>query len=90
MMVYGYGGGGGWMWGFAGLMLVGALVLIALAVWAIVTSTDRARQPAGDLGTPVLENAAGRYRTRQVLDERYARGEMTADDYTDRLHTLGL
>jgi uncharacterized membrane protein len=25
-----------------------------------------------------------------VLDERYARGEMTSEEYTERLHTLGL
>jgi uncharacterized membrane protein len=24
------------------------------------------------------------------LDERYARGELTTEDYTERVHTLGL
>ncbi len=35
-------------------------------------------------------DSAGRARTRQILDERYARGDLSTEDYTERLHTLGL
>lgn len=90
MMGYGYDGGAGWMWGFGGLMMLGVLVLIGLAVWAVITASRVHQSPAG-AGAPVSNsNTGGRDRTRQVLDERYARGEMTTDDYTERLHTLGL
>jgi len=85
-MGYGYDGGGGWMWIFGGLMMVGVLVLIGLAVWAIISATNRgpstAATPSVDLG--------GRTSARQVLDERYARGEIDSEEYTERLHTLGL
>lgn len=88
MMGYGYDGGSGWMWGFGGLMMLGMLVLIGLAVWAVLIVSNRPhRAPEG---APKSGETGGRDRTRQVLDERYARGEMNTDDYTQRLHTLGL
>ena len=90
MMDYGNDSGGGWMWGFGGLMMLGVLVLIGLAVWAVVAATRHTHHTPASAGAPVMGDAGGRDRTRQVLDERYARGEMNTDDYTERLHTLGL
>jgi putative membrane protein len=89
MMGYGYDGGSGWMWGFGGLMMLGALVLIGLGMWAIA-ATNRTHHLSAGAGTWGSGTPDGRDQTRQVLDERYARGEMTTDDYTDRLHTRGL
>jgi len=85
-MGYGYDGGGGWMWVFGGLMMLGVLVLIGLAVWAVTAATNRGHTTAA---TSPAE-AGGRTRTRQMLDERYARGEIDSEEYTERLHTLGL
>ena len=89
MMGYGYNDGGVWMWVFGGLMMVGVLVLIGLAVWAVIAATNRGNRGPGTADTPSAE-MSGRARTRQVLDERYARGEMNSEEYTERLHTLGL
>ena len=86
MMGYGYDGGGAWMWVFGGLMMVGVLVLIGLVVWAVTAATNRGGSTAAS--SPV--DVGGRTRTRQVLDERYARGELNSEEYTERLHTLGL
>jgi putative membrane protein len=86
VMGYSYADGGGWMWVFGGLMMVGVLVLIGLAVWAVIAATHRG--PTAVATSPV--EAGGRARTRQVLDERYARGEMNSEEYTERLHILGL
>jgi putative membrane protein len=85
MMGYGYDGGGAWMWVFGGLMMVGVLVLIGLAVWAVIAGTHR-----GPTAVEASPADIGGRRTRQVLDERYARGEMDSEEYTERLHTLGL
>jgi len=89
MMGYGYNDGGLWMWVFGGLMMVGVLVLIGLAVWAVIAATSRGNRSQATADTSSAE-MSGRARTRQVLDERYARGEMTSEEYTERLHTLGL
>lgn len=82
------GGGGGWMWVFGGLMMVGLLVLIGAVVWAVIAANNRANR--GLTAPATAPEAGGRGRTRQVLDERYARGEMSSEEYTERLHTLGL
>lgn len=87
MMGYGYNGGGVWMWVFGGLMMVGVLLLIGVVVWAVIQATTRG---TSDRTAPESSATGGRERTRQVLDERYARGEMTSEEYTERLHTLGL
>ena len=84
MMGYGYDGGV-WMWVFGGLMMVGVLLLIGAVVWAIMAATTR-----GNAAATAPADPGGRAWTRQVLDERYARGEMTSEEYTERLHTLGL
>ena len=89
MMGYGYGGGYWMMWVFGGLIMVGVLVLIGLVAWAIVTATTRTNPGQATPNSPTAD-AGGRDRTRQVLDERYALGEMTTDEYTERLHTMGL
>jgi putative membrane protein len=89
MMGYGYNDGGAWMWVFGGLMILGVLALIGLAAWAVVTVTNRANRGATTPDGSTID-PGGRARTKQVLDERYARGELNADEYTQRLHTLGL
>ena len=86
MMGYGYDGGGAWMWVFGGLMMLGVLVPIGVAVWAVIAATNRG--PTAAASAPV--DVGGRARTRQVVDERYARGEIDSEEYTERLHTLGL
>lgn len=89
MMGYDHAGGGGvWMWVFGGVMMVGVLILIGAVVWAVIAATNRGNR--GFTASEALPEAAGRGRTRQVLDERYARGEMNSEEYTERLHTLGL
>jgi putative membrane protein len=86
----GYGNGGGWMWAFGGLMMFGVLVLIVVVVWAVVTVTNRAHRGPSGTDAGLAADAGGRVRTRQILDERYARGELGTEEYTERLHTLGL
>ena len=77
MMGYGFGGGAvGWFWMFGGvLVMVGVVVLI---VWAVST---------------VSRGATGREPERStaldVLRERYARGEITQQEFEQAKKTLG-
>ncbi len=76
-----YGNGGGWMWAFGGVIMLGVLVLIVVAVWAMITVTKRRDGPVG--GAPVANvDPADSAWTRQIVDERYASGELSTEDYT--------
>ena len=78
------------MWGFGGMMTLGVMVLIVLAAWWFLSHTNREQSPPVGAGVPWSPPSTGRERTRQVLDGRYAAGEMNTEEYTERLRTLGL
>ena len=65
--------------------MLGVLVLIVVAVWAMITVTKRHGAPVGVEPLTAVD-PAGSARTRQILDERCARGELSTDDYTERTH----
>jgi putative membrane protein len=67
--MYGYGIGWGWMV----LMPLAWIILFGLIVWAVLRLTPRG--PGRDAGTARRESA------REVLDRRYAAGEIDGDDY---------
>lgn len=85
-MMWGYGQGPGW-WIWAVLLLLG----IALLVWVTVRAF---RGGISGGGTGTRSDQAGPPGTmpstaRQILDERFARGELTADQYREQLRVLG-
>jgi putative membrane protein len=66
----------GWAWLWMAMMMVifcGALV-VALAVFAIVRRPDRDSERSSD--------------ARRILDGRFARGEIDADEYEQRRRIL--
>jgi putative membrane protein len=72
---HGWGPGGGWGWLWGPIVLLLWLALIATVVWFVARSA-RPRERSG------LERA------REVLAERYARGELATDEYRERLEQL--
>jgi putative membrane protein len=79
IMMWGYGyNGWGWMWVVGGVVVVGIVVLVVVL---IRNSTVPAREGA--------TAAAATSTPRQILDERYARGELTTEEYRERIETLG-
>ena len=83
----GSGTGMGWGWMFGPLVMVGALMLLVLVVRAIgggVSSHPSAPGPGSASSAP-----CGPSRAREVLDERYAGGELTTEEYQERLRVLG-
>jgi putative membrane protein len=68
-------GGWGWMW-LVGLLSM--LLLVALGVvvvWAVTRSGSTSRPDPTS-------------RAREILNERYARGEISTDEYRERLDAL--
>ena len=83
----GYGSGMGGTWMFWLLLIVGVLMLAGLGIWFLSANRRRGGPtgsrdlrgagPAGSGGTP-----------RAILDERFARGELTPEEYQERLQIL--
>jgi putative membrane protein len=65
--------GAGWVW--MSLMMIVAVVAVVLAVWVIVRASSGTHQPIGRSA-------------KDILDERYARGEIDTADYEERLRKL--
>lgn len=83
-MMWGYGWDMGWMWLFVPLTLVGIVLLVLLAVRLFGGSIGRGTAAARP-GPPVQ----GKTPARLILDERFAKGELTADQYREHLQVLG-
>ncbi len=80
-------GMGGWGLLFGVLLLAGLVILIVLVVRVVGGGVrqDRGGTPSDPYGRP----DSGPGRARQILAERYARGEIDTEEYHDRLQNLG-
>jgi putative membrane protein len=65
---------GGWMWLWGTLMALTWAAVIAVAVWIVLRSNRRG-------GTSSA-------RAKEILDERFARGELTMKEYRERREAL--
>lgn len=80
MMGNGWGMGMMWIWP---LLIVGVVVLV---VFLLRQSTGTPGSGRGPAAPPSSED--GRSRAREILDERYARGEIDDQEYHQRLRHL--
>ncbi|GAB2617847.1 hypothetical protein GCM10009696_24350 [Kocuria himachalensis] len=80
----GMGGGMGWMWLFWLLLIVGTVVLVLVLVKAFTGNPGGTRQG----GTAPPPTGGGPRRSREILEERYARGEISTEEFRERLRTL--
>lgn len=96
-MMWGYGQNLWWMWLWGVLLLVGIAALVLLAV-RVFGGSGRGWEPgpghAGQYGQPGVPgrhpgNAGGRSNARLILDERFAKGELTAEQYREYVKELG-
>ena len=85
-MMWGYGFNMGWMWLFWALALVIVGLIVFAVVWAVSGATRR-EASSGQIGQ--FQARPVRSTSRQILDERCARGELNADEYREYLKVLG-
>lgn len=85
MMGYGFGGGG---MVFGLLVMLGFLLLVVLGIWALITWLHRTRPQSSSSPPDARNSSTGRGHARETLDERYARGELTTEDYLHRIQVL--
>jgi putative membrane protein len=76
----GYGWGGGWMWLWGPLMMVFWLVVLGVAAWLVVRATTN-RGGTGQGSDPNRQ-------AREILAQRYAKGEIGTEEYEERLAKL--
>lgn len=74
--------GMGWMWLSWLLLIIGLVLLALVAVRAFGGGVTRGDGRDGRV-------PGEQSRARQVLDERYARGEISTEEYQERLRVLG-
>lgn len=72
------GGAGMWLWGT--LMILFWVLLVGAVVWLLIRTLG---------GAAGAGRADSTRRAKEVLAERYARGEMSTEEYRERIETLG-
>jgi putative membrane protein len=73
---------GYWMWGLGGLFMLLFWVLVILAIAALVRWLVLGAGAPGDRGR---DPGSGASRSaREILEERYARGEIDRDEYLQK------
>lgn len=83
--MYGNGmGGAAWFWLFG---FIGLALLIVVAIRALGGGISRGSGP--DTNTSPGDRQPETSRARQLLDERYARGELNTEEYRERIQALG-
>jgi putative membrane protein len=82
LMMWDGNGMGLWGWGFGALIVIGVIVLVIVVVRL---ATNRTSSPPTSLAPQAVSNDVGR-----ILDERYAKGELTTEEYRERKSALGL
>lgn len=70
-----WGAGGGWMWIWGPVMTLLWIALIAGAAWFLIRNIRPRERSSID-------------RAKEILAERYARGEMTSEEYRERLDQM--
>jgi putative membrane protein len=78
----GYGGGVGWLWLWWLLILVGVPALVVGLLWLARTGGDQGGGRGAKASRPRTSTA------RQILDERFARGEIDEEEYRTRRRAL--
>lgn len=87
-MMWGTYGMGGWAWGFGALVLVGLVILVIVLVRMFAPSRPVPPPPPPQQSSSLLPDSSPS--PKQILDERYARGEVTTEEYQERRSALGL
>lgn len=91
-MMYWYGNqmsGWGYAFGILGMVLFWGVLIVAIVAAVRYATRDRhERWPAGRFGPTAQPPAAHLPMAEQILAERFARGEIDADEYRHRLETL--
>lgn len=77
MMDGDWAGGGSWLWMLAGLLLVIGVIIVV--VWLVTRASRGGQPPTGGSSRPTPD---------QILGERFARGEITREEFDQAKNAL--
>lgn len=83
----GFGMGGTWWFGL--LLIIGIALLVVLAIRTLGGGIDWGNRAGANSAPRDGATQPGRSHARQVLDERYARGELDTEQYHELVRNLG-
>ncbi len=83
--------GGGWLWALGGLILLVLIVALVASAVVYLGRTDRRATPpwSGPAATPAPPAPPLRPEPLDILRERYARGDITLDEFETAKRALG-
>lgn len=84
-MMWGNGYNMAWGWPVGLLMLVAVILLVVWIVRVLAGGTDRSVSRGG---SPAARGGGERSQARQILDDRFAKGELNETEYRERLKVL--
>ena len=73
----------GWSWGFGLLAIVGIAILVYVIIRLSTKNAERGPSSSPRSAPTDLTSA------QKILDERFARGELTAEQYREQIRVLG-
>ncbi|WP_433229049.1 SHOCT domain-containing protein [Actinomadura formosensis] len=77
----------GWMWLWGTIMMLLWIAVIGVAVWLVIRFAGPRRDDSRrDETRP--QDVTGTESARRILAERYARGEISSEEYDERLAKL--
>jgi putative membrane protein len=74
-----WGDGGGWAWSWMALMMLFVLVITGAVIWGVIAVVRSATTSSGQPARPTAED---------ILNERFARGEIDVSEYRERIDAL--
>jgi len=74
----------GWSWGFGLLAIAGVGMIVYAIIRLLSSKSENAIPPSTPSPGPSEPTSA-----RLMLDERFARGELTTEQYRDQVRILG-
>lgn len=75
----------GWSWGFGVLALIGVAIVVYVVIRLLSKNGGNGSSSSSISSTLPPEPTSA----RKILDERFARGEITAEQYREQLRVLG-
>ncbi|TFC08155.1 SHOCT domain-containing protein [Cryobacterium sp. MDB1-18-2] len=86
-MMWGNGINMAWGWPFGLLVIVGIVLLV---IWAVRSGGGSAQRNGQQAASMPDVGAAQPSKARLILDERFAAGDLSAEQYREQLKVLGI